>query len=70
MFDLDRFIDDCREAVREDPSHKAAREVVARAVADPAAVLAGLGEPSGAGVKPLYRGDGADDPQRRLGAGG
>ena len=56
MFDLDRFIDDCRSAVREDPSHKAARDIVKRAVSDPAAVLAGLGEPKRAGVDALSRG--------------
>jgi len=39
MFDLERFIEDCREAVREDKTHKAAREVVARAVSDPSGVL-------------------------------
>ena len=55
MFDLDRFIADCREAIREDPTPKAAREVVARAVRDPAGVLAGLGEPQRAAVTPLYR---------------
>jgi predicted metal-dependent enzyme (double-stranded beta helix superfamily) len=55
MFDLDRFIVDCRDAVAGDPSHKAVREIVARAVADPAGVLAGLGEPRGAGVDLLYR---------------
>ena len=55
MFDLDRFIEDCRDAVTADPSHKATREVVARAVADPAAVVAGLGEPRRAGVEGLYR---------------
>ena len=54
MFDLDRFIADCSEAVGADPSHKAAREVVARAVSDPAAVLAGLGEPRRAEVQRLY----------------
>jgi predicted metal-dependent enzyme (double-stranded beta helix superfamily) len=54
MFDLDRFIADCREAVAADPTHKAAREVVGRAVADPAGVLAALGEPRYAGVEPLY----------------
>src|SRR5437764_4476521 len=54
MFDLERFTEDCRAAVREDPSHKAAREVVARAVSDPAGVLAGLGEPSRAEVQKLY----------------
>ena len=34
MFDLDRFIADCREAIAQDSSHKSVREVVARAVAD------------------------------------
>lgn len=55
MFDLERFIADCRDAVAEDSSHKAAREVVARAISDPAAILAGLGEPERAAVEPLYR---------------
>jgi predicted metal-dependent enzyme (double-stranded beta helix superfamily) len=57
MFDLDRFIADCRDAIAADPSHKGAREVVARAVSDPSAVLAGIGEPERAGVEPLYRSD-------------
>ncbi len=55
MFDLDRFIEDCRAAVVQDSSHKSARELVARAVSDPAGILAGLGEPQRAGVEPLYR---------------
>jgi predicted metal-dependent enzyme (double-stranded beta helix superfamily) len=54
VFDLDRFIEDCRAAVREDPTHKATREVVAGAVSNPAAVLAGLGEPTRAEVQKLY----------------
>ncbi len=57
MFDLERFIEDCRAAVAEDPSHKAAREVVARAVAEPGAVLTGLGEPQRAEVQTLYNAD-------------
>ena len=57
MFNLDRFIEDCRHAVKADPSHKAAREVVARAVFEPGAVLAGIGEPQRPGVAPLYRAD-------------
>src|SRR5215204_1606090 len=56
MFDLDRFIEDCRAAVRDDPSHKAVREIVARAVSEPAQVLAGIGEPIRAGVEKLYNG--------------
>jgi len=57
MFDLDRFIVDCRAALAADASHKAMREVVARAVADPGAVLGGLGEPQRGGVHTLYRSD-------------
>ena len=57
MFDLDRFISDCCDAVDQDPTHRAAREVAARAVADPSAVLKGLGEPERAGVTPLYQSD-------------
>jgi predicted metal-dependent enzyme (double-stranded beta helix superfamily) len=57
MFDLDRFIEDCRDAVREDVTHKGAREVLARANSNPAAILAALGEPTKAGVSPLYKSD-------------
>jgi predicted metal-dependent enzyme (double-stranded beta helix superfamily) len=54
VFDLDQFIADCRAAVGVDATHKSAREVVARAVADPSAVIAGLGEPTRAEVQKLY----------------
>jgi predicted metal-dependent enzyme (double-stranded beta helix superfamily) len=54
MFDLDRFVADCRAAVAQDPTHKAVREVVARAVAEPAAVLKGLGEPKRAELQKIY----------------
>jgi predicted metal-dependent enzyme (double-stranded beta helix superfamily) len=45
MFDKDRFIADCREAL--DTAHPAreVREIVARAVSDPVSVLQALGEP-------------------------
>ena len=56
MFDRERFIEDCIEARAADESHKAVREVVARAVSDPAGVLAALGEPEEAGFSSLYRG--------------
>jgi predicted metal-dependent enzyme (double-stranded beta helix superfamily) len=54
MFDLDAFVADCRAALREDSSHKAVREVVARAVSDPAAVIKGLGEPKRGEVQKLH----------------
>jgi predicted metal-dependent enzyme (double-stranded beta helix superfamily) len=53
-FDLDQFIADCRLALTQDKSHKSVREVVARAVSDPASVLKGLGEPKRAGLHKLY----------------
>src|SRR5262245_11220152 len=55
MFDLDQFIADCRTALAADQSHKFVREVVARAVSEPAAVLKGLGEPNRAGLHKLYQ---------------
>ena len=57
MFDLARFIEDCRAAVAEDPSHKAVREVVARAVSAPAEALKGVGEPKRGEVQKLYQSD-------------
>lgn len=57
MFDRDQFIGDCRAAVAADSSHKAVREVVARAVSDPAAVLRGLGAPTRGEVQKLYHSD-------------
>jgi predicted metal-dependent enzyme (double-stranded beta helix superfamily) len=53
-FDLERFIADCRAARRADPSHKLVREVVARAVSNPASVLKALGEPARSEVQRLF----------------
>ena len=55
MFELDRFIEDCRAAVRQDPTHKAVREVVARAVSEPTSVIQALGEPKQAELQKIYR---------------
>ncbi|MBV9521467.1 MAG: hypothetical protein JO010_01655 [Alphaproteobacteria bacterium] len=54
MFDRDRFIADCQAARAEDASHKAVREVVARSVREPAAVMRALGEPARSGVETLH----------------
>ena len=54
MFDLDQFIADCRASLVEDATHKSVREVVARAVSDPGAVLKGLGEPRRSGIQKIY----------------
>jgi predicted metal-dependent enzyme (double-stranded beta helix superfamily) len=55
MFDLFQFVADCREAMVSDKSQRHLREVVARAVSEPASVLAALGEPQRAGLHKLYQ---------------
>ena len=55
MFDLDRFIAEIRETLLE-RSRQAMRQVVARAVSDPAAITRCLGAPEKAGIQVLHRG--------------
>src|SRR5262245_14000388 len=55
MFDLERFVADCKAAHAEDRTHKAVREVLARAVQEPRSVLKALGEPKRAQVEALHR---------------
>ena len=54
MFEIEQFVAECRAAIAADKSHKTVREVLARAVADPGAVLRGLGEPKRAAVETLH----------------
>ena len=49
MFDLDQFIADLRATFSE-RSRQPMKEVVARAISDPAALIKGIGEPDKAGV--------------------
>ena len=54
-FDMAAFVDDCVRANDGTPGAQAAiREVLARALADPAAVLAGIGEPQKGGLQALH----------------
>ena len=55
MFDVDEFVEACKASRAADEGPLAMRDIVARAVSDPAAVLAGLGEPDGAGFHTLYQ---------------
>ena len=50
MFNKDRFIQDCIEAIPE-----AVREVVTEAVSNPRSIMSDLGEPERAGIEALYR---------------
>jgi len=53
--DLDRFVADCVAASQDGDPQAAVKEVLARAVATPRALLAALGEPEQAGIRPLHR---------------
>ena len=54
MLDLDRLIEDCRAALSESDARAAVDEVVRRAVGDPGAVVAALGEPRRVVTETLY----------------
>lgn len=57
MFDKDRFAEDCLAAVRADRSHKLVQQVVERALADPGALRAALGEAKAGALEPIFRSD-------------
>ena len=57
MFDLGQFIGDCRTALVQDASQRFVREVVARAVSDPAAIIKELGVPERGQIQKLYHSD-------------
>jgi predicted metal-dependent enzyme (double-stranded beta helix superfamily) len=56
-FDVERFIEDVKRARKEADSQKAVHEVLSRAVSDPGAMLAAIGEPTAVGLHSLYRAD-------------
>ena len=55
MVNLDNLLTDCRAAVAADPSHIGVLDVVAKAMSNPAAMLAAVGEPTKSGIFPLYK---------------
>ena len=55
MFDLDRFIADCRGALREHSPQSAVKEVVAHVMSSPGEVEQALGTPQWAEVVTLHR---------------
>lgn len=57
MFDLERFVSDCRDAVRVDPTHKAVSDIVERAMSEPSEVLDAPGEPTEPGIETIYQAD-------------
>ena len=55
MFEKERFIEDCRAALKEKNAQSAIRELVEKAVSEPAQVVRALGEPKLSGVNTIYR---------------
>ena len=53
-FDVDRFVEDVTQARMDSDSQSAVEDVLNRAVSQPNAVLAGLGEPTEAGIHTIY----------------
>jgi predicted metal-dependent enzyme (double-stranded beta helix superfamily) len=51
---IDHFVEDCIAANRETDAQAAVKEVLARAVSNPRAVLASIGEPEKAGINVLH----------------
>lgn len=57
MFQKERFIEDCRAALKERNAQAAIRELVEKAVSEPAQVVRALGAPKLSGVETIYRAD-------------
>ncbi len=55
VFDVDRFVDECRSAVSSDDAAVNVKEIVGRAIADPIAVDRCLGVPAQGGITTLHR---------------
>jgi len=58
MFDVDRFVEECRAALGEGSPELAMKEVVQRAVSAPDELTRAFGQPDAiANIQPLYRSD-------------
>ncbi len=57
MFEKERFVEECRAALKERDTHAVVRELVARVVSEPMQIVRALGEPRRAGVETIYKAD-------------
>ncbi len=55
MFDTDQLIADCRAVIGGENASRHIKDILARAVSEPASVIAALGAPTEGGLVPLYR---------------
>ena len=57
MFDFERFVEDCKSAIKEDDGRDIIQELVTKAVENPSALLAAVGEPEEAGINRIHVAD-------------
>lgn len=57
MFEMERFVEDCKQAVQKADSQKAINEMLSSALSDPSAVMKVVGEPKRAGLNKIYHSD-------------
>ena len=57
MFNIENFIEDCKVAVKDDPTHKTIAELARSAMSDPGSVMRAVGEPDKGGLQALYKSD-------------
>jgi predicted metal-dependent enzyme (double-stranded beta helix superfamily) len=58
MLSSEQLLADSQAAYEADKSHRAVHEVVKRAVSDPVALMAGIGNPERAGITLMFRSEG------------
>lgn len=57
MFELERFVDECKQAAVSEHAHKTITEIVTRYIEQPNDVMSALGEPDRAGVNKIFQAD-------------
>jgi predicted metal-dependent enzyme (double-stranded beta helix superfamily) len=57
MFETERFIEECRAALKERAPHLAIKELVARSVSEPGEIERALGTPAESGIQTIHRSD-------------
>ena len=55
MFDVARFVTECKTAIASDGGREVVREILLAAISNPAGIVAALGEPKRAGVQVLHQ---------------
>jgi len=55
LFNLETFVEDCRTAVRQDPTHRTVAELLKSAMSAPSDIVNALGEPNSGGLHAIYK---------------